>query len=269
MRSGGGVRKPIHQSWLAKGLGLGLLCWRFKGVHEEIPCDNASTLQIETMAFPAGQCTSPQLHPCRRLFDQDNSSASIDLASCDFCLFPKLRGCVYETIEDMKAAVTKVIDTVKQEDFHVAFKKLLERYNKCIAVGYNFEGDLNFMRVLSIKVPLQKSLETYLMIRVYIYIYIYIYMCVCVCVLFIKNISVFYSVHIIYLSLFISLSLHFSLSLSPNIYLSIYLSVSLITFFQVDVKTLFYNFCIHCFRKNIEFIQPIIWLQNWYQENTT
>ena len=32
MRGVGGVRKSIHQSWLAKGLGLGLLCWGFKGV---------------------------------------------------------------------------------------------------------------------------------------------------------------------------------------------------------------------------------------------
>ena len=31
MRGVGGVRKSIHQSWLAKGLGLGLLCWGFKG----------------------------------------------------------------------------------------------------------------------------------------------------------------------------------------------------------------------------------------------
>ena len=68
-------------SWLAKGLGLGLLCWGFKGVQEEIPSEEASTLQIGSMAFPAGQCTSPQLHPCRRLFDQDghqhSSSASV------------------------------------------------------------------------------------------------------------------------------------------------------------------------------------------------
>ena len=31
MRGVGGVRKSIHHSWLAKGLGLGLLCWGFKG----------------------------------------------------------------------------------------------------------------------------------------------------------------------------------------------------------------------------------------------
>ena len=67
---------------------------------------------------------------------------SPDLAPCVFCLFPKLKGCRYETIEEMKEAVTKVIDTLTQEDFHGAFQKLLEWYNKCIvAGGDNFEGD--------------------------------------------------------------------------------------------------------------------------------
>ena len=50
---------------------------------------------------------------------------SPDLASCDFCLFPKLRGYRYETIEEIKEAVTKVIDTLTHEDFHGAFQKLL------------------------------------------------------------------------------------------------------------------------------------------------
>ena len=80
MRGVGGVRKSIHQSWLAKELGLGLLCWGFKGVQVEIPWEEASTLQIDSVPFPAGQCTSPQLHLSQRLFDQDghqdNSSAS-------------------------------------------------------------------------------------------------------------------------------------------------------------------------------------------------
>ena len=61
---------------------------------------------------------------------------SPDLAPCDFSLFPKvkekLRGCRYETIEEMKEAVTKVTDTLTQEDFHGGFQKLLERYNKWI-----------------------------------------------------------------------------------------------------------------------------------------
>ena len=71
---------------------------------------------------------------------------SPDLTPCDFWLFHKLkenlRGSRYETIEEMKEAVTRVIDTLTQEDFQGAFQKLLERYNKCIAAGGDyFEGD--------------------------------------------------------------------------------------------------------------------------------
>ncbi len=45
-----------------------------------------------------------------------------------------------------------------QEDFHRAFQKLLERYNKCIAAGGDyFEGDQSFICVLSIKVPIRKK----------------------------------------------------------------------------------------------------------------
>ena len=67
---------------------------------------------------------------------------SPDLAPCDFWLFSKLTGCHYEIIEEMKEAVTKVIDTLTQEDFHGAFQKLLERYSMCIAAGGNYlEGD--------------------------------------------------------------------------------------------------------------------------------
>ena len=66
---------------------------------------------------------------------------SLDLAPCDFGLFPKLRGSCYETIE-MKEAVTKDIDTLTQEDIHGAFQKVLELYNKCIATrGDYFKGD--------------------------------------------------------------------------------------------------------------------------------
>ena len=67
---------------------------------------------------------------------------SPELALCDFWLFSKLRGCRYETIEMMKEVMTKVTDTLTQEDFHGAFQKLLERYNKCIAAGRDyFEGN--------------------------------------------------------------------------------------------------------------------------------
>ena len=66
---------------------------------------------------------------------------SPELAPCDFWLFPKLRGCRYQTIEEMKEAVTKVIDRLTQEDLHGASQKFLEQY-KCIAAGVDyFERD--------------------------------------------------------------------------------------------------------------------------------
>ena len=135
MRGLGGVRKSVHQSWLAKGLGLGLLCWGFKGVQEEIPSeDNVpvhNSILVTDYLTKMGIKTVLQPH-----YRQD-------LAPCDFWLFPKLkeklRGCRYETIEEMmKEAVTKVIDTPTQEDFHGAFQKSLQRYNKCIAAGEDY-----------------------------------------------------------------------------------------------------------------------------------
>ena len=90
MRGVEGVRKSLHQSWLAKGLGLGLLCCGFKGVQEEIPWEEASTLQIGLVAFPPGQYTSLQLHPCHRQFNQDGhqdiSSASLLSRPCSLWL---------------------------------------------------------------------------------------------------------------------------------------------------------------------------------------
>ena len=63
---------------------------------------------------------------------------SPDIGPCDFWLFPKLTGYRYETIEEMKKALTKFIDTLTKEDFDGAFQKLLERYNKCIAAGGDY-----------------------------------------------------------------------------------------------------------------------------------
>ena len=158
MRGVGGVRRLIHQSWLAKGLGLGigLLCWSFKGVQKEVLREFRKWFRRKRPAL----FKSVQWH-----FHLDNTPVrnsilvtdyltkmgiktlpqplySPDLAPCDFCLFPKLRGCRSETIEEMKEAMTKVIDTLTQEDFHGAFQKLLDRYSKGIAAGRDyFEGD--------------------------------------------------------------------------------------------------------------------------------
>ena len=123
MRGVEGVRKSIHLSWWAKRLGLGLQCWGFNWFQEEIPWE-ACTLQIGSVAFPAPVHNSilvidyltkmgikTVLHP----------PYSPDVAPCDFWLFPKLRGCRYETIKEMKDAVMNVVDTLTQEDFHGAW----------------------------------------------------------------------------------------------------------------------------------------------------
>ena len=148
MRGVARVRKSIDQSWLAKGLGLGLLCWGFKGFQEEIPSEEASTLQIESVAFPPGQCTSPQLRPCHRLFDQDGpqDSSSASLLSRPWSLgllvIPKAqRLSLWDNWGDERGC--------DEGHWHAhtgglrwAFQKLLERYNKCIAAwGDYFEGD--------------------------------------------------------------------------------------------------------------------------------
>ena len=102
-------------------LGLGLLCWGFNGVQEEIPWEEASTLQIGSVAFPPGQWP---VHNSILVIGYLTKMSiktvpyppySPDLAPCDFWLFPKLRGCHYEIIEEMKEAVTMVIDTLTQE----------------------------------------------------------------------------------------------------------------------------------------------------------
>ena len=101
--------------------------WYF---HQDIAPPVHNSILVTDYLTKMGIKTVPQ-PPC-----------SPDLAPSDFWLFPKLRGCCYETIEEMKKAVTKVIDTLTQEDFHGAFQKLLERYNKCIAAGGEyFEWD--------------------------------------------------------------------------------------------------------------------------------
>ena len=126
VRGVGGVRKSIHQSWLAKGLGLGLLCWGFmefsKRFHRKRPAlfksgqwhfhqDNAP---VHNSILVTDYLTKIGIKTVR------HPPYSLDVASCDFWLFSKLRGCRYETIEEMKEAVMKVIDTLTQEDFHGA-----------------------------------------------------------------------------------------------------------------------------------------------------
>ena len=175
MRGVGGVRKSIHHSWLAKGLGLELLCWGFKGVQEEIPSEEASTLQIGSVVFPPGQCTSPQLHPCHRLFDQDGhqESSSASLLSRHWSLWllviPKSqrlslwdnwgdeRGCDeghwQAHTRGLPWGLPEVVGTVQQ--VHCSQRRLLQRELEFHVCSINKSAHT------------KKGLETYLMILVY------------------------------------------------------------------------------------------------------
>ena len=149
MRGMGGVRKSEHQSWLAKGLGLGLLCWGFKRVQGDIPSEEASTLQIGSVAFPAGPCTSPQLHPCHRLFDQDWASRQFLSLPTVRTLFPVTFGyslsseaVVMRQLKRWKRLWQRSLTRSHKRISIGAFEKLLERYKKRIAAGGDyFEGD--------------------------------------------------------------------------------------------------------------------------------
>ena len=130
MRGVGGVRKSIHQRWLAKGLEFGLLFWGFngdsvgRGQHSSNRVSGISTRTMHQSTTPSLSQTIWTRWASRQLLTLPYSP---DLARCDFWLFLKPRGCRYETIEEMKEAVTKVIDMLTQEDFHGAFQMLLER----------------------------------------------------------------------------------------------------------------------------------------------
>ena len=115
------VRKSIYQTWLAMIEVLREFRKRFLGkrpalfksaqwhFHQDnIPVHNSILVTDYFTKMVIKTIPHPPYSP--------------DLAPSDFWLFPELRGCRYKTIEEMKGAVTKVIDTLTQEDFHGAFQ---------------------------------------------------------------------------------------------------------------------------------------------------
>ena len=77
-----GRSKEVNRPELiGKGLGLGLLCCGFKGVQEEKPSKEDSSLQIGSVAFPTGpmhQSTTPSLSQSTwPRWNQDSSSPSL------------------------------------------------------------------------------------------------------------------------------------------------------------------------------------------------
>ena len=118
LHASGSYRKDSQQ---------GILCWGLKGVQEEIPWEEASTLQIRSVAFPPvhNSILVTDYFTNMGIKTVPHPPYSTDLAPCDIWLFPKLKeklkGCRYETIDGMKEAATKIIDTLTHEGFRGAF----------------------------------------------------------------------------------------------------------------------------------------------------
>ena len=200
MRGVGGVRKSIHQSWLAEELGLELLCWDFKGVQEEILSEEASTLQIGSVTFPAGQCTSPSLSQItwpRWASRQFLSLPTVQtLLPVTFAYSLSLEAVVMRQLKRWKKLWWRSLTHSHKKTYMGPSRSC---WNGTTNALLPEEITLKRARVLCVyyqwKCPYEKRLETYLMILVYIhthtlysilythtYIYIYIYVCVCVCV---------------------------------------------------------------------------------------
>ena len=175
MRGVGGVRKSIHQSWLAKGLGWGLLCWSFKEFSKRFRRKRPALFKSGQWHF---QLDNAPVHNSILVTDYLTKMSiktvphppySPDLAPCDFWLFPKLRVCRYETIDEMKEAVMKVIDTLTRglpegfgtvQQVHCSRRRLPRRGLEFHVCAINKSTHTK-----------KKSLETYLMIRVLVTIW--------------------------------------------------------------------------------------------------
>jgi hypothetical protein len=71
---------------------------------------------------------------------------SLDLAPCDFALFPKLKmklnGRRFETVSDIQRESQAVLDSIKENYFHGAFEAWKKQWDRCIcSQGDYFEGD--------------------------------------------------------------------------------------------------------------------------------
>ena len=91
MRGVAGVRKSIHQSWLAKGLWL--LCWGFKGVQKRPALFKSSQWHFQQDNKPVHNSILVTDYLTKMgIMTVPHCPYSPDLAPCDFWLFPKLRG---------------------------------------------------------------------------------------------------------------------------------------------------------------------------------
>jgi len=66
----------------------------------------------------------------------DHPPYSPDLAPADYILFPKvkshLKGRLFDSISDIKKAVTSTLNTIAKEDFYKGIQKLYDSADLCV-----------------------------------------------------------------------------------------------------------------------------------------
>ena len=131
------VRRSTDQTGLAKELRLGLLCWGFKGVQEDIPLEEASSLQIGSVAFPLGQCTSRQLHPCHRWALRQFPTVPIvqTLLPVTFGYTLSSRAVVRRQLRRWKRLWRRSLTRSHKRTSMELCRSCWSGYNKCIAAG--------------------------------------------------------------------------------------------------------------------------------------
>ena len=183
LRGVGGVRKSIHQSWLTKGLWLGLLCWDFKGVQEEIPSEDAITLQIGSVALH--QSTTPSLSQTiwPRWASRQFLSLPIvqTLLPVTFCYFLNSEAVVMRQLRGWTSLWRRSLTRSHKMTSMGPSRSCRNGTTSALQAEEITSKGTSFMRVRSIKVPIRKTSGN-LPNEPRIYIYIYIYVCVCVCV---------------------------------------------------------------------------------------
>ena len=145
IRDVGGVRKSIHQSWLAKGLGLGLLCWGFTGVQEEIRRKRPALLRSGQWHFPRTmhQSTTPSFSQTiwRRWESRQFLSLFIvkNLLSVTFGYSLSSEAVVMRQLRGWKRLWRR---SLTRSHKRTSMGPSRSFWNECIAAGgYYFEGD--------------------------------------------------------------------------------------------------------------------------------
>ena len=99
-------------------------------MEEDLPCP-ARVLSTRQLVSSLRQCTGSLGSCCTRIFCPKTSVLhhpphSPDLSPCDYILFPQLKlplkGCMFEDVQDIQAAVTSSLRAIPQEDVQRSFQ---------------------------------------------------------------------------------------------------------------------------------------------------